>query len=329
MNHVWIDTDMGFDDLAAVLTVAHTPGWVIEGLSLVAGNAPLPVVVDNALRSAVFFDWRFPLYRGADKPLRGELVTAQNILGSDAMKSAGRVLPPLQAPTVSRKLAAAEAVTALANHLQAATTPVTVLALGPLTNIARLVQQHPELVARIGRLVWMGGSAGAGNHTAAAEFNAAVDPEAIQVVLDAQLPLQMVGLDACRQVRVHAQDAQNLRALGTDRADVLADLLLGYVRIAGPEGNLPMSLYDPTAAAALVCPDGMTWRDAHVVAECDGRHTRGMTVVEFRVPRKAIANARVANVANEDLLRRVVLEALGRAVQAAPKTGNLDNARSG
>ncbi len=314
MNHVWIDTDMGFDDLAAVLTVLHTPGWVVDGLSLVAGNAPMPVVVDNALRSAAFFDWRFPMHRGADQPLHGELVTAQNILGTDAMKSAGHSLPALQAHGAAPQLAADDAVTALARHLQSAAAPVTVLALGPLTNIALLVQRHPELAKRVGKLLWMGGSAGAGNHTAAAEFNAAVDPEAIQVVLDAQLPLHMVGLDTCRQVRVHAHDAHALRAVGTDKAEVLADLLLGYVRIASPDGNLPMSLYDPTAAAALVCPEGMAWREAHVVAECEGRHTRGMTVVEFRVPRKAVANAQVASVANEGLLRRVVLEALGRAV---------------
>jgi purine nucleosidase len=188
-----------------------------------------------------------------------------------------------------------------------------VLALGPLTNLALVLRQRPELAARIGRLLWMGGSAGPGNHTAAAEFNAAVDPEAINVVLDAGVSLNMVGLDACRQVRVHASDAEALRALGSDKAGVLADLLLGYVRIASPAGVLPMSLYDPTAAAVLVAPEGMSFRPAHVVAECKGEHTRGMTVVEWRVPRRAQPNAQVASVADEPLLRRVVLDALARA----------------
>ncbi len=329
MHHVWIDADMGFDDLAAVLTVLHTPGWVVDGLSLVAGNAQMPVVIDNALRSAAFFDWRFPIFKGAERPLQGELVTAQNILGADAMKSAGRSLPALQAHRASPHLAAQGALDALAAYLQSSAAPVTLLALGPLTNIAQLLHRHSEMATRVGRLVWMGGSAGAGNHTAAAEFNAAVDPEAIQVVLDAQLPLQMVGLDACRQVRVHAHDAQALRAVGTDKADLLADLLLGYVHIASADATLPMSLYDPTAAAALVCPEGMAWREAHVVAECEGRHTRGMTVVEFRVPRKAMANAKVASVANEYLLRSVVLGALDRAIQTSHKPVNRNNFRSG
>jgi purine nucleosidase len=308
MTGVWIDTDLGFDDLAAVLTVLHTPPWRVEGMSMVAGNAPIEVVTDNALRAAAFFGWRFPIHVGSARPLAGELVTAQNILGADAMASAGRSLPPARAA-----LASNAAVAALADHLALAAEPQTVLALGPLTNLARVLQQRPELAARIGRLLWMGGSAGPGNHTAAAEFNAAVDPEAINVVLDAGVRLDMVGLDACRQVRLHAADADALRAIGTGKAELLADLLLGYVRIASPDGSSPMSLYDPTAAAALVAPEGLAFRPAHVVAECVGVHTRGMTVVEWRVPRRAAANASVASLADEARLRRVVLDALAGA----------------
>ncbi|MBB3180823.1 nucleoside hydrolase [Variovorax sp. Sphag1AA] len=308
MKHVWIDTDLGFDDLAAVLTITETPPWQVDGMSLVAGNAPLDVVIDNALRAAAYFEWGFPIHAGSAKPIASELVTAQNILGADAMASAGRSLPKVRAALVS-----SDAVAALGDYLASQPEPSTLLALGPLTNIALVLQKRPELAARIGRLMWMGGSAGPGNHTAAAEFNAAVDPEAINVVLDAGVALHMVGLDACRQVRVHASDAEALRAVGSDKAEVLADLLLGYVRIASPAGALPMSLYDPTAAAALVAPEGMNFRPAHVVAECKGEHTRGMTVVEWRVPKRAQANAQVASVADEPLLRRVVLDALARA----------------
>jgi len=311
MKRAWIDTDMGFDDLAAVLTVTQTLPWRVDGMSLVAGNAPLEVVVDNALRSAAFFDWDFPIHAGSAGPLAGELVTAQAILGADAMASAGRSLPRARGP-----LASSDAVAALIDYLSAATEPAAVLALGPLTNIAIVLQTRPDLATRIGQLMWMGGSAGPGNHTAAAEFNAAVDPEAINAVLDAGAALRMVGLDACRQVRVHASDAEALRAIGSDKADVLADLLLGYVRIASPAGALPMSLYDPTAAAALVAPEGLLrFRPAHVVAECKGEHTRGMTVVEWRVPKRAEANAQVASVADEAGLRRVVLDALARAAR--------------
>ena len=227
------------------------------------------------------------------------------------MASAGRSLPLARSP-----LASTDAVAALSTYLAAAAAPVTILALGPLTNVAAVLLARPDLASQVGQLLWMGGSAGPGNHSAAAEFNAAVDPESVQTVLDHQLPLRMVGLDACRQVRVHAQDAQALRALGTERASLLADLLLGYVRIASPDGTLPMSLYDPTAAAALVTPQGMQWRAAHMVVELAGQHTRGMTVLEWRVPRRAQANVWVASLADETLLRATVLDGLASAARA-------------
>jgi purine nucleosidase len=308
MPHVWIDTDLGFDDLAAVLTVVQTPGWVIDGMSLVAGNAPVEVVVDNAARAAAMFAWRFPIYAGRAGPLVAELVTAQDILGTDAMASAARGLPRERAA-----LPSADAVAALGEYLVTIAEPATLLALGPLTNIAALLQGRPDLAPRLGALTWMGGSAGPGNHTAVAEFNAAVDPEAVNVILDAGVPLRMVGLDACRQVHLLASDAAALRSQGTDRAEILADLLLGYVRIASTDGSLPMALYDPTAAASLVAPGSVTFRAAHVVAECRGEHTRGMTVVEWRVPRRAEANAQVATVADAPRIRQVVLDALAAA----------------
>jgi purine nucleosidase len=311
MQHLWIDTDMGFDDLAAVLLVAAQPSWQIDGLSLVAGNAPLAVVIDNALRSAACFGWRMPIHAGRDRPLACDLVTAQNILGLDAMASAGRSLP-----LVRSALASTDAVAALTTYLAAAAAPVTILALGPLTNVAAVLLTRPDLASQVGQLLWMGGSAGPGNHSAAAEFNAAVDPESVQTVLDHELPLRMVGLDACRQVRVRAQDAQVLGALGTERASLLADLLLGYVRIASPDDTLPMALYDPTAAAALVTPQGMQWRAAHMVVELAGHHTRGMTVLEWRVPRRAQANVWVASLADETLLRATVLDGLASAARA-------------
>jgi purine nucleosidase len=137
----------------------------------------------------------------------------------------------------------------------------------------------------------------------------------VQQVLDHGIALRMVGLDACRQVRVSATDAQALRAIGSARADILADLLLGYVQIASPDCSLPMALYDPTAAAALVAPHAMEFRPAHLVVELQGTHTRGMTVVEWRVPRRAKANAWVASIANETQLRNTVFQALAQAAR--------------
>jgi purine nucleosidase len=303
---VWIDADMGFDDLAAILTVAMQPGWEIAGLSLVAGNAPLEAVADNAACSAAYFGWRWPIHRGCARSIVGEAITAGYVLGPTGMASTGRTLPPAAA-----RFASADAVSALERYFGASNEPRALLALGPLTNVATLLLARPQLAPRIA-LTWMGGSLGTGNHTAAAEFNAAVDPEAVQIVVAAGAKLRMIGLETCRQVTVGRADVEALRAVGTDRALLLADLLDAYVRIASPDASAPMSLYDPTAAAGMVEPTCLRWEPAHMVVELAGTHTRGMTVVERRPRRLATRppNVEVAVAADAARVRAVVMDAL-------------------
>lgn len=299
---VFIDTDCGFDDLAAVAMVAARPDWTIVGLGLVAGNAPLTTVVDNAARMRAFFGWDMPLHAGRDRPLLGPLVTAQDILGEDAMRSAGRALP-----SATAQLSPVRAHDALIAAAREA--PVTVLALGPLTNVAVALLADPALASRITQVIWMGGSAGPGNHTAAAEFNAAVDPEAAQVVVESGVRLAMVGLDACRTVPVTLDHVARCRAFGGERAETLADLLEGYVRISV---GRPMALYDPVAAAALVAPYAVVMEPAHIRVECAGAATRGMTVCEFRT-RKATPNAVVARRADAAVVIDLMLDAFASA----------------
>jgi purine nucleosidase len=305
MRQVWIDTDMGFDDVVAIVMVADAPDVAIAGLSLVAGNAPLDRVARNARTAAAFFGWAMPIHPGRARPLLGDLVTAAYALGDGAMPTVGRTLPEADTP-LSEDLA----LPALAQYLEEGGSEI--LALGPLTNIAALVIARPDLAARI-RLVWMGGSAGSGNHTAVAEFNAAVDPEAIQAVIDAGVRISMVGLDACRPVTVSVADAGTLRAIGGDRAAVLADLLEGYASIG--QAGVPHPLYDPVAAAAWIDPATVGFRPARLDAELSGRLTRGMTVVEWRVPRKAAANADIATVPQAERIRAMALDALERGTQ--------------
>lgn len=306
MRSVWIDTDMGFDDMAAIAMVAAAPDVAIAGLSLVAGNAPLGQVVRNARDAAGFLGWTMPIHVGAARPLVGDLVTAAYVLSDTGMPTVGRPLP-----AADSALSGEAALPALARYLEAGGRDI--LALGPLTNIAALAIARPDLLPRIGRLVWMGGSAGPGNHSAAAEFNAFVDPEAIQVLVDVGVRIAMVGLDACRPVTVSLADAEALRAEGTERTAVLADLLEGYARIVHRDGSAPQAIYDPVAAAAYIDPATTTFRAARLDAELSGRLTRGMTVVEWRVPRKAEANAEIATVPDAPRIRAMLLGALSGA----------------
>ncbi|MFV2093345.1 MAG: nucleoside hydrolase [Hyphomicrobiales bacterium] len=305
MAQVWIDCDAGFDDLLAIQMLARADEVSVAGLSLVAGNSTLPQVIDNARAMAATFDWRFPLHAGAEKPLAQALVPPADILGPRGMQTKGRWFGDARAD-----LAPLSAVSALAAWLGARDRPAAILALGPLTNLALLFDRHPELVPRISELVIMGGSTDRGNATAAAEFNIHADPEAGARVFAAGVPIKMIGLNVCRQVELVPGDILALQAVGNQRADLLADLLAGYLSIRDPQCRSPMALYDPVAAAALLAPQCLQWQPAHVAVELDGTLTRGMTVCEFRVPQKAKANAQVGMAADAGAIRRRVFAAL-------------------
>ena len=281
---LWIDTDMGFDDLAAI-GLCLAGGAEVSGLSIVAGNVPLGRAVLNACAGAETFGWKMPIHVGADAPLAAPPQTAAYVLGPHGMPTAGLRLPE----AITRVPDEMDGVVALEGYLRAGGRQV--LALGPLTNIALLLRRAPDLAAAM-QLVWMGGAFGRGNHTAVAEFNAAVDPEAADIVLRSGAELIMVGLECCREVCVTLADLSALRMLPGTRAAILSDLFEGYVRIAA-NGTRPMALYDPVAAAVALAPDLVRLQPVHIAVELDGTLTRGMTVIEWR-PHKAAPNACVA-----------------------------------
>ena len=299
---IWIDTDMGFDDLLAILLV-HDRGEEVDGISLVFGNTVLERVARNAAGAAAAFGWAAPIHLGRASAVLGTAETAERILGRTGIRSIGREFPDLPlAPTPS-------AFEALAAWL-AGDEPHRILALGPLTNIAALALARPDLAARITELMWLGGAVTAGNHTASAEFNAVADPEAVAIVLAAGLPLKMVDLDIGRQVVAWPDDVAAVRAAGGRNAPLLADFLAGFVEIAVSRGRPAMALYDAAAAVAFLTEDIVRFQSARIDMELAGTHTRGRTVVDHRP--QAQHNAEVAVSVDADAARAMVLEALLR-----------------
>lgn len=301
---VWVDTDMGVDDLFAVLALARLRR--IDGLSLSFGNAPLAQVVANTGGAVAAFGWRFPAHSGADRAVLGAVETAQRVLGEAGMPTRGGALPAADPPH------GAPAFDALATWLEARD-GAEILALGPLTNLAVLALARPDLLQRIARVTWMGGAVGAGNHTASAEFNAYADPEAAAILLARGVPLRMVDLDICRAVQVHEADVTALRAAGGRRASLLADLLGGYLDIALHRGRTSMALYDPVAAAALAMPDAFHFARCRVEVALAGGLTRGRTVVDQRPT--AEPNAEIAVSVDAAAVRMFCLDALREAAE--------------
>lgn len=304
MSALWIDTDMGSDDVFAIVAVhAHRR---IDGVSLVSGNAPLAQVVTNAQRCAPALGWMFPLYAGADRPVLGRLETAQDILGAEGLsfRGDGPLLATVPEVTLPHFLAP------LCAWLEQDDGPRDILALGPLTNLAILALTRPDLVPRIGRLVWMGGAVGRGNHTPSAEFNAFADPEAVQIVLDRGMTLEVIDLDACRKVLIDEADVTTQAAHDTPQGIILARLLGGYLDIALTRGRTAMGLYDPVAAAAMIAPEHFTYAPAHTRMECVGTITRGRTVVDFL---STTPNTRYATDLDAAAIRALCLGALRTA----------------
>lgn len=298
---VWIDTDMGFDDIAAILVVAQSE-YEIDGISLVFGNAPLPQVRRNAAGAAAAFGWNFPIHTGRAMPVLGKLETAQAILGATGIPTIGKSLPEASA------LAESDAFAALCRWLEGEGQR-RILALGPLTNMAAVALARPDLAARISDLVWMGGGVTSGNHTASAEFNALADPEALSIVIAHGLPLRMVDLDLCRKVLARPEDAEPVRSAGGANAELIADMFAGYISIGTSRGRPGMAIYDPTAAIAFVAPDVVSFRPARIDIELQGALTRGRTVVETRATH-ATFNAQLAADIDVDRARVIILEAL-------------------
>jgi purine nucleosidase/pyrimidine-specific ribonucleoside hydrolase len=230
-----------------------------------------------------------PIAAGADRPLAQDLTPADWIHGANAL--GGPELPdPTSAPLDSR-----DALDLIRDIVVASEEKVTLVPTGPLTNIARFIQQHPDLLPRIDRVVWMGGSTTRGNVTAYAEFNAWTDPEAIKVVLDSGVDFTMVGLNISHQALITREVRDRIRAIPTRTGSFGADLLEFFCSTYEVAEGMPDGpLHDPITIALLADPEVATVIRTRVDAEVTGTETRGATCVDLHNMLKRPQNARVA-----------------------------------
>ena len=199
---VVIDTDPGIDDALAIVLALRSPELRVELMTTVAGNTGLRAATDNARRMLALLEPAVPprLAKGAARPLRGRLSTAPEVDGDDGLvglsrlrDGAGRLLYPASRGPVPSRRSAEDAIVAKAREHGE---KLTIVALGPLTNLARALDADATAMRSIGRLIVMGGAIEApGNVTAAAEFNFHVDPDAADRVLTSRMPITLVGLD--------------------------------------------------------------------------------------------------------------------------------------
>jgi pyrimidine-specific ribonucleoside hydrolase len=303
-----IDTDPGIDDALAILLALASPEVDLRLVTSVHGNVELAQTTENA-RRILHLAGRsdIPVAAGA----RASLVHPQPERAGEVHGAAGLGgvdLPPSPAPVDPRP-----AVVALADLLMSSPTPVTVAAIGPLTNLALLLAVYPEAAARIGRLVVMGGSAGrGGNVTAAAEFNIWSDPEAAQAVLGSPLPTVLVGLDVTLPTVLSAAGIARFAAagpIGTTAAAILEQ----YVAHARAEyGTAGVVVHDALALAEAIVPGTVGTVRRSVVVDTTLGAGRGQTLVDRRTVSAAPTAVEVAETVDSEAATEFLVSRLER-----------------
>ncbi len=289
----------------ALLLALRTPGVDVRAITVVAGNVPLDQGVQNALYTCELAGADVPVYAGAARPRIRELHTGQTVHGDDGMGDIGL-------PLHGRVPAEGAAARVLVDEIRARPGEVTLVTLGPLTNVAAALELAPEIATELRSLVVMGGTSDhRGNITAAAEYNVWADPEAAAIVFESGAPLTMVGWDISRTYAVITpQDADEFRALGPLGA-FSVDIQRTLIEFCREQTLLDgYDLPDPIATAIAIDPAVATSvRPLHVAVETQGDLTRGATVVDFRGTAQA-PNADVVLEASRDRFVALLRDAL-------------------
>ncbi len=309
-----IDCDPGIDDALALVYAHGHPGLEVAGLTTVAGNVSLDRTTGNALRIREFLGMAgVPVVAGSPGPLLRSAIDAREVHGESGL---GLVeLPePVSGPDPGH------AADFIIGQVSAAPGEITLIAVGPLTNIALAVRRYPALTAQVADFVIMGGSAGRGNVTPAAEFNIAADPEAAAIVFGAGWTVTMVGLDVTLRARADADVRGRLGTLGRLADDLMLPVIAGYRVPATPhsgEGHDGPAVHDVCAVAHVAEPGLLSFTPAQVQVETAGRYTAGMTVTDFAAP-AADWNALVATGIDVPRFWDTALDSYSRTAAALP-----------
>jgi purine nucleosidase len=306
-----LDCDPGVDDVLAIVFAHGSPDLEITGVTTVAGNVTLSQTTSNALRLREFLGATWPVTAGSPAPLLRPAMTGGLTHGADGLGAA--VLPP---PAIGPE--PGHATDFIIDTVRAAPGEITLVATGPLTNIALALRLEPELPNLVRDFRIMGGSSSRGNVTPAAEFNIAVDPEAAAIVFDAGWTVTMVGLDVTLHALANADVRARIAKLGRLADDLLLPCLRGYIDGGDTELRDP-AVHDVCAVAHVAHPGLLGCRPARVEVETAGRWTAGMTVTDFRAP-EATCNALVATTIDVPAFWDAVISAYAAVAGSLPAT---------
>lgn len=308
-RRIILDCDPGHDDAVAIMLALGDPRIELLGITTVGGNQTVQKITRNA-QSVLEMCRRqdVPVHTGSARPLLRDVEVAADIHGESGLD--GVELP---APTVP--LAGKRAVQYLVDAVMAAPPgEITLVATGPLTNLALAARLEPAIVERVREVVIMGGGCHEGNMTPVAEFNIWADPEAAAIVVEAGWELTMVGLDLTHQALVTADVEHRIAEFGTDLAEFFLGLMAFFRRTYREvQGFEDPPVHDACTIAYLIDPDVVRTRPAPLRVETRGEHTRGMTVADLRPSTNTSScSTRVATTLDHGRFWDLVVEAIRR-----------------
>ncbi|MCY3780858.1 MAG: nucleoside hydrolase [Chloroflexi bacterium] len=296
MRKFIIDTDTASDDAVALVMALRHPDIDVKAITVVAGNVPLPQAVQNALYTVELCGASAPVYAGCAKPLLRELETAEDVHGNDGMGDIGL-------PLGGRAPAAGHAADMLRRVINEDAGDITLVTLGPLTNVALALLREPELAEGVSECFIMGGiGSGHGNVTPTAEFNIWVDPEAAKIVYESGMNITMVGWDiSWKYATFDAEQAADIRRIGTPWAEFVVDIQATLTEFSKTENLLPgFDLPDPITMAAAIDRNVCQYQTRHVDVTTGDGLARGITVVDWLGVTGRRPQIQVATSANRD-----------------------------
>lgn len=292
MQRIILDTDTGVDDALAILLALRSPELRVEAITAVSGNVHVDHCVRNILITleAMALDEIPDVARGEDRPLVNPLTCADDIHGDDGLGGLTRLRDADGArayPDPAKRVNPVPAVDLILDRIGRYPDEITLIAVGPLTNVAKAVIKNPARMRKLREIVVMGGAFRVyGNVTPVAEFNMFVDPHAAQIVCDAGIPLTFVPLDVTTQTVLRRETVDAYAARGSRLAAFVRDCAGHYIEFLRRHRNVDgCFMHDPLAVAVAFRPGLVEMVDARVNVETAGDLTAGMTVADLRPER--------------------------------------------
>jgi len=305
-----IDCDPGHDDAIMLMLAFGSQLFDIKAVTISAGNQTQEKTSRNALRILTLIGEKPLVYGGSEKPLFRDLIIGDYVHGKTGLDGTDLPEPDFLQSEGS-------AIHAIGRIVKTAKEKITIVATGPLTNIAGFLLLFPGLKSKVERIVLMGGGISRGNYTPLAEFNIYVDPEAASIVFNSGIPIVMCGLDVTHKALFFKEDIELFRAIGNETGKAVAglvDFFSVFYRKNRPELGGGAALHDPCTIAWLIDPSMFQSKPCHVDVEVSGELTTGATVVDFYNLLKLEPNAEVVY----DLDRNAFVKLLYDTIRTLP-----------